>query len=162
MRPDRRAMLKMTVAWPLGAGLATMLPACQEVAGEAPKAIKYGRDMCDHCTMLISEPQFAAQVWNPATKRYGLFDDIGCAAVFMEENGLVDKPGVRFWVADADDPKAWLDAATAFYRTGARTPMDYGFAATRTAAPDRIPFDRMRSKALEKAHCTPRSGAPTT
>lgn len=153
---DRRAFLRMALAWPVGCALLGLLPACEAVSADTPKKIRYGREMCDHCAMLISDERFAAQVWHPEKKRFSLFDDIGCAVSFAEEQGLSANGEARIWAADYDEPKGWIDARTAFYLGGVHTPMDYGYAAVRLAGPDRVPFETMRASALEKALCSPR------
>lgn len=159
MLSDRRAFLRSSAAWPLVVISASLLPACQQASPDTPAAIKFGRDTCERCTMLISDPRFAAQVWSPDRKRFSLFDDMGCAVAFAVENGLIDKPEARLWAADSDDPSQWLDGRTSLYRCDLHTPMDYGFAATRRAAPGHVTAQEMRARVIEKAHCRPPDAA---
>lgn len=156
MSPSRRDLLRWSVALPLGAGLS--LAACEKVDADHPRKIRYGREMCEHCAMLVSEPRFAAQLWDPTRKSFHVFDDIGCAAVFSVEQKLADAPEAKLWVADYDAEGQWLDGRAAHYRTGMRSPMGYGFAATKAAAPDRIPLAEMRQRAVANAHCAPPAG----
>ena len=159
---SRRAFLKLALAWPLGGALIASLPACQAVNAETPKAIKYGRETCEHCSMLISDARFAAEVWRPDAGRYSLFDDVGCAVLYAEEQRLIDNAQARIWAADYDDPKGWIDARKAFYLGGVRTPMDYGYAAVRAPGADRVSFEAMRANALAKSLCSPRDRAPSS
>lgn len=149
----RRDLLKAGVAWPLAGAALVGLPACEKVTADTPRAIKYGRDVCDQCAMLVSEPRYAAQLWNPAKKRFHVFDDIGCALVHGAETGLAKDAAARLWVADYEAPDTWLDAGTAHYRTGMISPMGYGFAALRTPAPDRVSLAEVRTQALQRAGC---------
>lgn len=158
---DRRALLKLTVAWPLGGAALLSLPACGETA-DVPRKIKYGRETCEHCSMLISDARFAAEVWNPETKRFSVFDDVGCAIAYAEERQLIERAEARIWTADYDDPKAWLDARKASYREGVHTPMDYGYAAVRESGPKLTTFEAMRAGVAQKALCSPRSRAPSS
>ncbi len=162
MLADRRTFLKLTVSWPLSGALLASLPACEAVNADTPRKIKYGREMCDHCAMLISDARFAAQVWHPEKRRFSLFDDIGCAVSFVEEQRLSGNSEARIWAADYEDPKGWIDARKAFYIGGVHTPMEYGYAAVRAPGPDHVPFETMRASAIEKALCSPRDRTPSS
>lgn len=150
----RRDVLKLPFAFGVS-GAALMLAACEKIGPEAPKSIKLGRDACEHCTMLISEPRYAAELWNPALRRYHLFDDIGCAVVFAKENSISEGPEARIWVGDWERSGQWLDAHQAYFRTDGKSPMGYNFAAMTSDAPARIRLDAVRTQAVDKALCAP-------
>ena len=80
----------------------------------------WGKQPCDHCHMLLSDPGTAAQLLSVDGERL-YFDDVGC----LVERIARDASSVgRIWVRDARG--VWIDARRARYRTGARTPMGYG------------------------------------
>ncbi len=162
MRADRRTIVLGIVAWPLGAATLLTFAGCEAVNADTPKKIRYGRDMCEHCAMLIADARFAAQVWSPEKRSFSVFDDVGCAVAFAEEQRLSDNSAARIWAADYDDPKGWIDARKAFYLAGLASPMGYGYAAVRAPGADRVPFETMRAGALDKALCSPRGRAPSS
>lgn len=145
----RRAFSRLSA----GASLAALLVGCSKPP-PGPKTIKVGRDVCEHCNMIISELRFAAQIWDGERHRALLFDDFGCAAATFTDAAKVEDPTLKFWVADVNAPGQWLDARAASYRDGHLTPMGYGIAA---AQPGLYPlaFKPAFDAAREKAHCTP-------
>ncbi len=162
MRADRRAVLAGALAWPLGSTALLALAGCEAVNADTPRKIRYGREMCEHCAMLISDARFAAQLWTPEKRRFSVFDDVGCAVAFAEEQRLSGEPAARIWAADYADPTGWIDARKAFYLSGVASPMGYGYAAVRGGGSDRVSFETMRAGALEKALCSPRGRAPSS
>jgi len=73
----------------------------------------------------VSERRFAAQlVTEQGDRKY--FDDVGCMVLWMHEHAT--SPPRRSWAYDGAAGR-WVDARTARYESGARTPMDFGFAA---------------------------------
>lgn len=90
---------------------------------DQPVEPAWGKQPCAHCSMLVSDKRFAAQlVTTGGDRRY--FDDIGCMVLWA--NARPGAPKLE-WVRDAEG--RWLDAKSARYAKGARTPMDYGFEA---------------------------------
>ena len=101
----------------------------------------WGKEPCAHCKMLVSDKRYAAQIVDEAGE-HRFFDDIGCMVLWMDAH----KPAVRAWVRDATSG-AWLDARTAQYVQGARTPMDFGFEAHSAGG---VPFETTRDAVLAK------------
>jgi copper chaperone NosL len=82
----------------------------------------WGKQACEHCLMLVSEPRPAAQaVLVDGTRKF--FDDVGCLVMWLQRSGQVPK---HAWVR-AHDGQGWTDAYAARFSDGHRTPMDYGF-----------------------------------
>lgn len=103
------------------AAIALALVSCED--GSTPKDPVWGKQACASCAMLVSDPKYAAQLTTEDGARQ-YFDDPGCMAAYVEER----HPSVRgMWVKD--DVGHWVDAKTARFAPGARSPMDYGFAA---------------------------------
>jgi hypothetical protein len=70
--------------------------------------------------MIVSEPAYAAELIDERGKRH-FFDDIGCMDAYLVDQAKAPR-GV--WVRSNE---RWVDANSARYASGARSPMDYGF-----------------------------------
>ncbi|WP_419763911.1 MAG: hypothetical protein ACNI28_08930 [Arcobacter sp.] len=92
------------------------------------KKMHWDRDMCDRCKMVISEKKFAVQVINPVTNQTFLFDDLGCAISWFEEENQTWFKEAKIWINDAHDG-SFIDAKKAIYTKENITPMGYGFSA---------------------------------
>lgn len=101
---------------------------CTGSGADGPAEIKFDRDACVACGMIISDRHYAAQVRGP---RGGpaKFDDLGCALLWLSRQSFAGDPATRIWVAHSRDG-SWLDGRKARYQGGKTTPMGYGFAAT--------------------------------
>lgn len=99
----------------------------------------WGKEPCAHCKMLVGDRRYAGQVVADGDRRY--FDDIGCMVGWLE-----GKKAERMWVRDAA-LGGWLEAKSARYVEGARTPMDFGFEAR---AEGGVGWDEMRDKVIAR------------
>lgn len=124
--------------------LCTLLGCSQ---GTGPVEIKWDRDTCERCRMMISHKNFAAQI-NNGHKNY-LFDDIGCALNWLKEHP--EEKGVKIWVADYRTGK-WLDASLAHYVSGQITPMDFGLGAALEPLTGSMNFEAAQTILLKKKH----------
>jgi len=107
---------------------ALALGACANKAGDGPAEVKWDRDACTGCSMVISEHGFAAQVRGGPRSDVYKFDDVGCAMRWLAKQPWADEPATKVWVARESDG-AWLDARTARYVEGRTSPMGFGFGA---------------------------------
>jgi len=133
-------------------GVAALLAfplACTRGSASGPEPITYDREPCERCGMLISDPRYAAEVRLPGERHVHKFDDLGDALAWLSEH-QADREGdpaggaaAEVWVRDADADR-WLDATTAHYSRGAKTPMDFGFSAHGEPIPAGIDFDQLR------------------
>lgn len=93
----------------------------------------WDRDACERCRMVLSDRNHAAQIryLPPGRKRSQvlMFDDIGCASLWLSEQPWRDAPGVEIWVTDYRSGE-WIDARTATYVSQRVTPMAYGLGAS--------------------------------
>ena len=112
-----------------------LLAACGQESG--PVQIKYDREACEMCGMIISSPRYVTEVRLAADNKAHKFDDIGDAMNWLEKQCKTLGEAREIWVMDSTDGKTWLDARRAFFRHGGRSPMNYGFAAV--ASPARAP-----------------------
>ena len=108
----------MTSKGPTHILLLALLLGCNAAEGAVEPV--WGKQACDHCHMLLSDPSNAAQLVTPDGERM-YFDDVGC----MVER--IARPGssiAHLWVRDAHG--TWIDAQRARYHAGVTTPMGYG------------------------------------
>lgn len=81
----------------------------------------WGKQACGFCGMLVSDPRYAAQLSTKDQSRV-FFDDVGCMAAYVQDR----HPNVQaLWVRD--EAGRWVDARSAHFDKGEKTPMDYGF-----------------------------------
>lgn len=92
-----------------------------------PPAIAYGRDTCDACGMIISEPRFAAAILTMDGKTLK-FDDAG---EMFSYSGRHPELKVRVWFVHDYNSQNWISGQTAFYlmASGVKSPMGTGIAA---------------------------------
>ncbi|HEY3495921.1 MAG TPA: hypothetical protein VGK73_14585 [Polyangiaceae bacterium] len=102
--------------------MAFALFACREDLGAADPI--WGKQPCESCRMLVSEPRYAAQLLDQRGERR-FFDDIGCLDAYLVDHPELSPRGV--WVRSGE---RWVDARTARYADGAASPMAYGFVAS--------------------------------
>lgn len=98
-----------------------LLFGCTPPPNEAAEPI-WGKQACDHCMMLLSEPRPAAQLVSSDNTRH-FFDDVGCMVEWLEQHGGDARAA---WIRSPHGA-GWQDAFSARYAAGQRTPMDYGF-----------------------------------
>jgi len=128
---------------------APLLAGCKEKKG--PEPIRYDREACEICNMIISDPRFAAEIRDPDGNIHK-FDDIGDAIHWMENQPWFkagEKPK-EFWVMNFRDGKTWLDARNAWYVPGQHSPMDYGFGAVPQKEPGAVSYAEMYRRVIEK------------
>lgn len=135
----------------LSVAVLVLLAACKNDSG--PVEIKYGRENCEMCGMIISDPHYATEVRGGAENRIKKFDDMGDAITWLEKKGWGLGGVKEFWVMNSDDAKTWLDARQAFY-VHAGTPMDYGYAAIPDHRDGSLTFDEMRQAVLARGSTT--------
>lgn len=105
-----------------------LLLACGE-PDHGPVAIHWDRDTCERCQMAISDPRFAVEVRARAGERVHRFDDLGCALAWLDQHpSAAGARPAELWVRHLEGER-WLDAFSAAYRAGRKSPMGYGFGA---------------------------------
>lgn len=93
-----------------------------------PKEVKYDREVCERCKMIISVRNYAAQTINPENGKRYYWDDIGCAILWFDEEKITWEDSAITYVKDVKTGE-WLDVKKAHWTYGAITPMDFGFSA---------------------------------
>lgn len=131
--------------------LAAMLAACDRSSlPEGMVEIRWDRDTCTRCNMIIGDRRFAAQLNGGPERRSYKFDDIGCVVVWLAGRPWGADAATRIWVMDSGDGRTWLDARKARYVGGKTSPMGYDFAATGAESPGSLDFEDMRRHVLAK------------
>lgn len=146
---DRLRSILGSLVLPLIVIATLALSACSEDPKTGPVPIKFGRDTCDFCRMIISDPRFAAQVrGGPGHKAYK-FDDIGEALVYLSQQPWKDEPAVEIWVMDLDTGKTWLKAKEAQFVPARISPMGFNYGAVTQSRPGAMPFETFRETAMK-------------
>jgi nitrous oxide reductase accessory protein NosL len=122
------------------------LAACADKANAGPAEVKWDRDACTGCSMVISEHGFAAQVRGGPRSDVFKFDDIGCAVKWLAKQPWANEPATKVWVARQADG-TWLDARTARYEAGKTSPMGFNFGAVDPGTTG-LSFDEMKARVL--------------
>ena len=118
----------MRAAARIGLLLAGLLAACGGEPTAGPVDPVWDRDGCERCRMTIGDRQFAAQVRMDHDGGVRHFDDLGCALLWLGDETAAGRAARESWVRDRGADR-WLDATTARFAAGHRSPMAYGFAA---------------------------------
>ena len=124
-----------------------LLAACSGDPGTGPVEVKWDRDTCERCRMVLSDRHHSAQVrGGPAGEKAKvfMFDDIGCAVIWLEDKSWKDDPRTEIWVSDHRSGE-WLDARKASYVGGELTPMEYGLGAQMEPVPGALNFAQAKA-----------------
>jgi hypothetical protein len=124
------------------------LGACTD-NGTGPVAVKWGREYCDYCGMIVDDPRFAAQIREKAGAKAWKFDDLGDAVLFLAKQPWAEAPGVEFWVGDVEKG-VWLDGRTAWYLQGKKSPMGHNLGAVPDQRAGALSFADMRALVVAK------------
>jgi hypothetical protein len=131
-------------------GLTLLIVGCGD-PGTGPVDVKWDRTACERCRMVLSDRHHAAQVRvRDADGRSNvyLFDDLGCALLWLEDKPAKADPTTEIWVNDWRTGD-WIDARTASYVPGQVTPMEYGLGAQPDPAPGALAFEQAREHVFE-------------
>ncbi|SDX53277.1 NosL protein [Thiocapsa roseopersicina] len=147
VRGDQQASQSTRFRDSLVVVLALLLAGCGGDPGQGPVEVKWDRDACERCRMILSDRLHSAQVRVPTPdgrSRVYRFDDIGCALIWLEEHAERDDSATEIWVNDWRTGD-WIDARTATYLRGQVTPMEYGLGAQPEPAPDGLDFAQTKA-----------------
>lgn len=125
------------------------LSACDSQKASGPEEVKWDRDSCEYCQMMISDRYHVAEVRGGRDRRIHKFDDIGGAILWLQEQAWKDNPDTEIWVADHHSGK-WLNAQKAWFVVAEQTPMNYGFSAEATKSEGAINYQQMRAAILKQ------------
>lgn len=144
-------MKRRSLVLSLSLGALALSGACDEPV--VPVDPVWGKQPCAACGMLVSDRRYAAQALPSAGARV-FFDDPGCMVGWLDERKA---PPRGIWVRE-EKGERWLDARAARYARGARTPMDFGFAAR---ADEGVPYEAFAAEVRARSKGAPApSGGP--
>ncbi len=155
--PHRRRVLSGAGGLLL-APLAAALTACGRSGWpEGMVEIKWDRDTCARCSMVISDRRFAAELRGGPKNEAFKFDDVGCLVFWLRDKAKdfpwLLEPATRIWVADYSgrpESPTWLDARSAHYAGGKHSPMAYGYAAYSLPQAGSLDFGGLREHVVLK------------
>jgi len=131
--------------------LLALMAACSGEPETGPVEVRWDRDACERCRMMLSDRYHSAQVrGGPAERRAKVykFDDIGCAVIWLEDKAWRDDARTEIWVNDHRSGE-WIDARSAHYLADQVTPMEYGLGAQPEAAPNSMNFEQAQQHIFE-------------
>lgn len=138
--------------------LAAMLAACSKDAGwpEGMQPIKWDRDTCVVCSMVISERRFAGEMRGGPKNTVFKFDDPGCIGLWLYDKAAqfpwIKEPATKIWVADVGsrgNEVNWLEARTAQY-VAKFSPMGYNYGAVPHPQAGAVDFPTMCEHVVAK------------
>ena len=146
---NRRGVLLFGMLIPV----AGVLSGCSRDGQWAPGMveIKWDRDVCTRCKMIISDRRFATEVCGGPDSACRKFDDIGCAVTWLAGQSWHDAATTRIFVADYEHPATqWLDARTSHFLGDRSSPMGYNYAAVSAPQTGSVDFAELGNR-LAKA-----------
>jgi len=145
--PDLGAAISVVVAVMLG----LLVSACSGDPPTGPVPIKYGRDTCNFCGMIISDPRYAAQIRGGPGHKAFKFDDLGEALVWLDKQPWKADGDAEIWVNDMETGRTWLDAHQAFFVPVRMSPMGFNYGALPQQTQGALPFDEFRRNVLKSS-----------
>jgi hypothetical protein len=155
---ERRGFLgRMVVGGFMLTPLAAALSGCKKSDWpEGMDAIKWDRDVCPRCSMVISDKRFAAEIRGGPKDTVIKFDDPGCMVWWINDKAKdhpwMNDAATRMWVADITSKgkiMTWLDPRKAQFVTRT-SPMGYNFGAVAYPEMGSMDFAGMRQHVLAK------------
>lgn len=131
--------------------LILLLSGCGGDPGAGPLEVRWDRQACERCRMVLSDRNHSAQIRYPTetgNTKVAFFDDIGCALIWLDDQPFTKDAAVEIWVNDWQTGD-WIDARTATYLKGQVTPMEYGLGAQAAADPQGLSFVEAKAHILE-------------
>lgn len=123
-----------------------------------PVEVKWDREVCERCRMMLSDPYHSAQIRGGEKNKVYKFDDIGGAILWIQDKSWKDGEKTEIWVND-HRTGAWINAKTAWYITGQSTPMEFGLGAQREEPVVGMRFEEAVAYIVEREQKYNRPGA---
>jgi copper chaperone NosL len=155
---DRRRFLATGFALTPLAGALSTLGACgkDDRWPEGMQPLKWDRDTCVVCNMVISDRRFAGEMRGGPKNTVFKFDDPGCIALWLNDKAAaypwMREPATRLWVADVNSRGQdvnWLDGLKAQFVTKT-SPMGFNFGAVAHAQAGSVDFPTMCEHVVTK------------
>jgi len=126
-----------------------------------PVEVKWDRDACERCRMVLSDRMHAAQIrGGPKDKKSKVykFDDIGGAILWLQDKPWKEDARTEIWVNDHRDGH-WIDARNAWFIKGHITPMEFGLGAQEEKTEQALNYQQAISYIVERELRFNKSGA---
>jgi len=121
--------------------------ACNSSDSSSTKTLKSEAEICPKCHMEVPKSKLhTASLSDNGIIHY--FDDIGCMILWSHENNINTSKAKVF----SKDTSRYVDAVSAYYKIGEKTPMSYGFVAYENKVENHINFDEVTMKMLRGEH----------
>ena len=134
-----------------------LLAGCSETS-TGPVEVKWDRDVCERCRMMLSDRYHAAQIRGGEKSKVYKFDDIGGAILWIQDKEWKDNESTEIWVNDHRTGN-WIDARKAWYVTGQSTPMEFGLGAQREEPVDGMNYVEAEAFIIQRDKKYNQSGA---
>jgi nitrous oxide reductase accessory protein NosL len=144
-------MIKKTATF---ASMLFILAACWQEPESGPVDIKYDREACEYCRMIISDPRFATEIRQGRGKQVFKFDDIGDAMHWLNKAPWKETAETEIWVRDMNTGKKWLNARKVYFLAGQHSPMEYGYGAIAENRQGALEFEEMRKAVIAHGSTT--------
>lgn len=98
----------------IAAAAAVIVSFCLTSCGAGPEPMRYGKDECTSCKMIVSDQRFGAEI--VTTKgRVLKFDDIGCMNDFIKNGGIARSDIKQRVVCDFNHPNVFIPVESALF-----------------------------------------------
>ncbi len=131
-----------------------VLAGCWGDPETGPVDVKYDREVCEYCKMIISDPRFAVEIRQGKGKEIRKFDDMGDAVHWLKIAPWKETAETEIWVRDMTTGKKWLEAKKVWYLSGQHTPMEYGYGAVAQKQEGAVSFAEMRKAIIAHGSTT--------
>jgi copper chaperone NosL len=101
-------------------------------ASDEPATVFYGDDACAHCSMIVSDERFAAQLKTETGKAHK-FDAIECMAAYVQEQKEVNV--AHLWISDFSNPGSWIPVEEAQFIQSPQIKSPMGLSLLGTVSP---------------------------
>jgi len=127
--------------------IAIFLTACNSSHSTTANALSKEIRVCPQCNMELAPSNIHSAYLQKGDDIY-YFDDIGCMVLWSHDNN-VDTHRAKVFSLDTHK---YIDAASASYTMGEKTPMSYGFSAYEKSVDGAMDFDEISIKILRGEH----------
>ncbi|MDK9720136.1 MAG: nitrous oxide reductase accessory protein NosL [Rhodospirillales bacterium] len=128
-------------------GFVAALSGCFEGASTGPAEVRWGREFCDYCGMIIDNPRFAAQIRGGDPRKLWKFDDVSCGVLWRARQSWENEEKTEFWVGNSATGK-WIDGKKAYYLSGMKSPMGYDYGAVAEPKDGALTFEAYRDRVI--------------
>ncbi|MBF0166980.1 MAG: hypothetical protein HQL45_05055 [Alphaproteobacteria bacterium] len=138
-------------------GLLLVLAGCSGEADKGPAEVRWGKENCTYCGMIIDNPRFATQIRGGEPRKLWKFDDPGCGALWLDKQSWGNEGRTEFWVGESETG-SWIDGRDAWFVSGQKSPMGYDYGAVKQMRDGGLSFASFRQAVIasgSRTQCLP-------